>query len=185
VLKGAKPAELPVQLPTKFEFVVNLKTARAFGIDVPLNLRAFAEELARAAFFLGIPSKHGAAARTKRTQVAQHARLDRLFVRDVVAAQPSGFLLARSALLSLFSLRGNGRRRKHGQRQTGEDTKHELSGRTSVVGFHRTSFIFLRPVQRACTVLTIAGSGMSRSAGARRTDAQAAASYAILTREAD
>jgi putative ABC transport system substrate-binding protein len=45
VLKGAKPAELPVQLPTKFEFIVNLKTAQALDIDVPLKPRAFADEL--------------------------------------------------------------------------------------------------------------------------------------------
>jgi putative ABC transport system substrate-binding protein len=44
-LKGAKPAELPVQLPTKFEFIVNLKTARALDIDVPLKLWAFADEV--------------------------------------------------------------------------------------------------------------------------------------------
>jgi putative tryptophan/tyrosine transport system substrate-binding protein len=45
VLRGAKPAELPVQLPTKFEFVVNLRTARALDIDIPLKLRAFADEV--------------------------------------------------------------------------------------------------------------------------------------------
>jgi putative tryptophan/tyrosine transport system substrate-binding protein len=45
VLKGTKPAELPVQLPTKFEFVVNLKAAQALGVDVPLKLRAFADEV--------------------------------------------------------------------------------------------------------------------------------------------
>ena len=45
VLRGAKPGDLPVQLPTKFEFVVNLKTARELGIDVPLKLRAFADEV--------------------------------------------------------------------------------------------------------------------------------------------
>jgi putative ABC transport system substrate-binding protein len=45
ILRGAKPAELPVQLPTKYEMVVNLKTAKALGLDVSSQLQQRADEV--------------------------------------------------------------------------------------------------------------------------------------------
>jgi putative ABC transport system substrate-binding protein len=45
ILRGAKPAELPVQLPTKFEMAVNLKTAKALGLAVPPSIMLRATEV--------------------------------------------------------------------------------------------------------------------------------------------
>jgi putative ABC transport system substrate-binding protein len=45
ILRGAKPAELPIEQPTEFDLIINLATAKALGLEVPLQLQQLANEV--------------------------------------------------------------------------------------------------------------------------------------------